>query len=186
MDITPRLLKDCKAEKRRAQQELYRLCYPVMMSVCSRYERNRDDAEALLNQAFLKVLTKLDTYKEKVPFEAWIRRVTLNTAIDQHRAKKRSKLDFLEEPAEAAKTHDLSFIEAEIKHDAEELLGLIQQLPPMTRQVFNLYVIDGYNHKEIAHKLSMTEGTSKWHLSNARKNLKRMLQKLMNNVALLL
>jgi RNA polymerase sigma-70 factor (ECF subfamily) len=186
MDITPKLLKDCLAEKRRAQQEMYRLCYPVMMSVCSRYERNQDDAEALLNQAFLKVLTKLDTYKERVPFEAWLRRITLNTAIDQHRAKKRSKLDYHEEPGAELELNDQVINEAEMKHDAEELLGLIQKLPPMSQQVFNMYVIDGYNHKEIAQKLSMTEGTSKWHLSNARKNLKQMLHKLMNNVALLL
>lgn len=186
MTIDPSLLEKCKSGQRRAQHDLYVQCYPIMMSICQRYERNKDDAESLLNQAFLKVLTKLETYKQLVPFDAWVRRITINTAIDELRSKKRSKLDYMEEPSEVGELDKMDYNQAELDFDEENLLRLIRKLPPVSQKVFNLYVIDGYSHQEIAKQLKVSEGTSKWHLNNARKKLKSFLQKLMNNVALLL
>lgn len=186
MTIDPSLLEKCKSGQRRAQHDLYLRCYPIMMSICQRYERNKDDAESLLNQSFLKVLTKLETYKELVPFDAWVRRITINTAIDELRNKKRGKLDYMEEPSEMGDLENMDYNQAELDFNEENLLRLIRKLPPLSQKVFNLYVIDGYSHQEIAQQLKMSEGTSKWHLSNARKKLKTFLQKLMNNVALLL
>ncbi len=179
------LLEDCKQNKRKAQFELYKLCYSILLSVCLRYENNKEDAEFLLNKAFYKILKNLESYQDNVPFEAWIRRITINTAIDEYRKSKRSKLDFVEEPMESYPLLDMDFNEAEKKFNADELLEMVKRLPPASQKVFNLYVIDGYNHKEIAEKLDMSEGTSKWHLSSARKKLKELVTKVINNVAIL-
>ncbi len=179
-------MQDCKKEKRRAQHELYRLCYGCMLSVCLRYERNKEEAEFLLNKAFYKVLTNLDKYEEKVPFEAWLRRITINTVIDEYRKNKKHKVDYVESPMDHAPVTVMDYNEADQQFDAEYLQIMIEQLPPVSKQVFNLYAIDGYNHKEIGEKLSMSEGTSKWHLSNARTKLKALLRKALNNVAVFL
>ena len=186
MKVDKELLEACKQEKRRAQFELYRLCYSTLMSVCIRYERNREDAEFMLNKVFYKILSNLHRYDEKAPFEAWIRRIAINTQIDEYRKNSRSKIDYHEEPMNVAPLNVMDYNEADKKFDAEELLMMIRQLPPVSQKVFNLYVIDGYNHKEIGDQLDISEGTSKWHLSNARKKLKAMMRKLMNNVAVLL
>ena len=186
MNIDKELLQACIANKRRAQNELYKQCYGIMLSVCFRYEKNKDDAEFLLNKAFYKILTHLESYQDNVPFEAWIRRITINTAIDEYRKNQRSKIDYVEEPMKSSPLSDMDYNEADKKFDADELLAMVQQLPPASQKVFNLYVIEGYNHREIGDQLDMSEGTSKWHLSNARKKLKAMMTKLMNNVAILL
>ncbi len=186
MPIDKELLKACLQEERRAQFELYKQCYGILMSVCIRYERNKEDAEFMLNKVFHKILTNLDRYDQKAPFDAWIRRIAINTQIDEYRKNRRSKLDFHEEPMDVAPLHVMDYNEAEKRFDEEELLLMIRQLPPMSQKVFNLYVIDGYNHKEIGVQLEISEGTSKWHLSSARKKLKTMLRKLRNNVAVFL
>tara|TARA_R110002072_G_scaffold121230_14_gene254731 strand:+ start:245 stop:805 length:561 start_codon:yes stop_codon:yes gene_type:complete len=186
MKIRKELLESCRKEDRKAQFELYRLCYSILLSVCLRYEKNKEDAEFLLNKAFYKILKNLDKYSEHVPFEAWIRRITINTVIDEYRKNKKDIVDYVEEPMNIAPNKAVDYNEADQKYDAEDLQNLIDQLPPISKKVFNLYVIDGYNHKEIAEKLSMSEGTSKWHLSSARKKLKALVLKLMNNVAVLL
>lgn len=186
MNIDHQLLEACKRGERKAQFELYQLCYGILMSVCFRYERNKEDAEFLLNKAFLKILTNLESYAENVPFEAWIRRITINTAIDEYRKNQRSKIDYVEEPMLLAGLSEMDYNEADKNFDAEELLALVRKLPPASQKVFNLYIIDGYNHKEIAEKLGMSEGTSKWHLSSARKKLQEMMKKIINNVAVFL
>ena len=186
MPIEKDLLKACLQEDRRAQFELYRQCYGILMSVCIRYEKNKEDAEFMLNKVFYKILTNLDRYDQKAPFDAWIRRIAINTQIDEYRKNSRSKLDFYEEPMDVAPLHLMDYNEAEKRFDEEELLLMIRQLPPMSQKVFNLYVVDGYNHREIGEQLNISEGTSKWHLSSSRKKLKAMLRKLMNNVAVFL
>tara|TARA_Y100001934_G_C12338255_1_gene768734 strand:+ start:726 stop:1277 length:552 start_codon:yes stop_codon:yes gene_type:complete len=183
MNIEKHLLEGCIRGERKAQYELYKLCYGILMAVCFRYERNKEDAEFLLNKAFLKILNNLESYSSSVPFEAWIRRITINTAIDEYRKSQRSKVDYVEEPMQLASLSEMDYNEAEKRFDAEELLALVQKLPPVSQKVFNLYIIDGYNHKEIAEKLGMSEGTSKWHLSSARKKLQEMMRNLMDNVA---
>lgn len=183
MNIDQQLLDGCIRGERKAQYSLYKQCYGILMAVCFRYERNKEDAEFLLNKAFLKILNNLESYSPSVPFEAWIRRITINTAIDEYRKNQRSKVDYVEEPMQLASLTEMDYNEADKHFDAEELLALVQKLPPVSQKVFNLYIIDGYNHKEIAEKLGMSEGTSKWHLSSARKKLQEMMRKLIDNVA---
>src|SRR6056300_934555 len=143
MIINDQLIQACIRKERRAQYELYKSSYGILMAVCLRYERNKEDAEFLLNKAFLKILNKLDTYSPEVPFEAWVRRITINTAIDEYRKAQRSKVDYVEEPMQLAALSEMDYNEADKQFDAEELIALVQQLPPVSQKVFNLYIIDG-------------------------------------------
>lgn len=186
MKINHELIEACQRQERKAQFELYRQCYGLLMGACLRYEKNKEDAEFVLNKAFYKILLNLEKYDRKVPFEAWARRVTINTLIDEYRKKSRSKLDFVESPMDFAPISVMDYNEADQKFDAEELEEMIRKLPPTSQKVFNLHIIDGYNHKEIGEKLGISEGTSKWHLSNARKKLKGMMKKILNHVAVFL
>lgn len=183
MNISKEILKKCRKNDRKAQYQLYKDCYGVLMSVCLRYERNKDDAEALLNMAFYKILTKLDLYNDNIPFEAWIRRITINTIIDEFRKKKRDRHNFLEKLEGHVPVEVMDYNEADQRFDAEELEQMIKELPEMSQKVFNLYIVDGYNHREIGDMLGISEGTSKWHLSTARKTLRKTLIKIMNRVA---
>ena len=182
LNISPQLIKACIKQERQAQSELYRLCYGVLMGVCLRYHTNKEDAVAAMNQGFLKILNKLESRGESVPFEAWIRRIMINTLIDEFRKNRRRKemihyTDW-EEPV-PARGEELDFNEADQRLDAEAVEVLIQALPPMSRQVFNLFAVDGYAHQEIADRLGISVGTSKWHVSNARKTLQEQLKALM-------
>lgn len=171
------LIKACQERDRRAQHELYRACYSFLMGICIRYVRNREDAEELLNQSFLKVLTNLDKYRPEVPFALWIRRIMINTVIDDFRRKQKDKeavsyVDFDEKPDEYNAVAINDYVS---KMNVEVLQSLIDKLPPMSRSVFNLFVVDGYGHKEIASLLGMSEGTSKWHLNFSRNKLKEWI-----------
>lgn len=152
------------------------------MSVCSRYERNKEDAEEILNQSFLKILTSLDKYKKEVPFKLWIRKITVNTIIDEYRKNKKNKevmkqTDFND--AYDSKDH-YELNEYFKKTEGEEIYQLINTLPEMSRTVFNLYVVDGFSHKEIAGLLGFSDGTSRWYLNSAKTELKNLLIK--NNI----
>jgi RNA polymerase sigma factor (sigma-70 family) len=179
MNIPPGIIQDCIAQDRKAQAWLYKRCYAVLMSICLRYGNDESEAASLLNAAFLKILTKLKTWKEPVPFEAWIRRITINTAIDHYRKYQRKYAHVEYADMQESRHADLAvdYNAADQQFDAEAVLKLVRDLPPMTQQVFNLYAIDGYTHREIAEMLSMAEGTSKWHLNNARKTIQKALQK---------
>ena len=151
-----------------------------MMAICLRYHSNREDAQLSLNNAFLKIVTNLDKYREDVPFGSWISRITVNSVIDEFRRDKKrrenmSGVDF----DDVKSAHPVDFNEASQNMDAVELEEMIQKLPAMSRTVFNLYAIEGYTHKEIGEKLGMSDGTSKWHVSFARKSLQEMISKSM-------
>lgn len=185
MLVEPELLKLCVRKDRKAQFQLYRNCFDVLMGVCMRYERNREDATELLNMGFLKILTNLDKYKSDAPFEPWIKRIMINTIIDEYRKKNKSRAASIEYHAleeDGYFNKHVDYNEADQQFDAEELENMMKLLPPISRQVFNLHVIDGYNHKEIGAMLSISDGTSKWHVSFARKKLKEMLNKSLNKL----
>lgn len=178
MQVEPELLARCRKNDRKAHNELYRHCFGYIMAICLRYSSNREDAEALLNTVFLKIITHLDKYKQDVPFGSWISRITVNTIIDEFRRDKKRKehmssVDF----QEVSSSHPVDFNEAAQELEAEELEAMIQRLPDMSRKVFNLYAIEGYTHKEIGEMLSISDGTSKWHVSFARKSLQEMIRK---------
>ncbi len=179
MLVEKSLLIDCQNNKRRAQFELYHKCFGVLMSICLRYQRNSIDAEELLNMGFLKIVTKLDKYNHDIPFEAWIRRIMINTIIDEFRKNKKAKA--LIEYTDFNGVHEsksVTYNEADLHFEAEELELMIQNLPPVSQKVFNMHVLDGFSHKEIAEKMEISVGTSKWHVSNARKLLRGMIEEV--------
>jgi len=171
------LIQNCKSGDRKAQFTLYKTYYNVLMSVCMRYNKNKDDASAILNEGFLKILKNLDKYDPKIPFEAWIKRIMINTIIDAFRKNKKERELVQYTDFEETDTLDINidYNEADKMFDAEAIERLIQKLPPATQKVFNLFAVDGFSHKEIGKMLNMSVGTSKWHISSARKQLKEMI-----------
>lgn len=169
------LINGCMKDDRRAQELLYKQFYGPMSTICLRYTRNQEDAIEVLHNGFLKVYKNIHTYDaSKASLYTWIRTIIVNSAIDFIRQRGKFynhlELEKAEEPAIDA--------DAISRMSSRELLRLVQHLTPATQGVFNLYVIEGYNHREIANLLGISEGTSKWHLSEARKQLQQLLQTL--------
>lgn len=180
MHIDVKLLKACSKNKRKAQEELYEACFLFLLPICKRYHNNEHDARAIYNVAFIKIidnLSKLDL--DEVPFAAWAKRVMTNTLIDEYRKNKK----YREKISNRDQERELEFHAEGIRNDAESNFGessimrLLDYLKPSTKRVFMLYVIEGYNHREIGEIMEMSEGTSKWHLSTARKELKELIEK---------
>lgn len=166
------MINGCINNDRRAQEKLYKHFYGSMTALCLRYTRNEEDAIEVLHNGFLKVYKNIASYNTaKGTLYTWIRTIIVHTAIDFIRQREKffikTDLEHSPEPkVEVDALHRLS---------ARELLKLVQKLPTATQAVFNLYVIDGYTHREIGTLLSISEGTSKWHLSQARKLLQQLL-----------
>ena len=144
-----------------------------MITLCLRYTKNEADAVEVLNNGFLKVFKNIQRYEPlQASLYTWVRTIVIHSCLDFIKMKQRMEVH--EELTETTEMHIPPEVLGKIK--AGELLGLIRQLAPATQAVFNLYVMEGYSHKEIAQLLGISEGTSKWHLSDARKNLQRMIQ----------
>lgn len=143
-----------------------------MMSLCMYYTKNEMDAVEVLNTGFLKVFHNINRYEStQASLYTWIRTIVINSCLDHIKAK---KMEVYEELDEAAEVHIESGVVS--KMNAKELLDMVRQLPPATQAVFNLYMIEGYSHKEIATLLGISTGTSKWHLSEARKQLRNLIE----------
>lgn len=173
MNIDPHLLQAAHRGDRKAQYALFRACYPVLMAVCVRYRRDEQEAVSALNNGFLKIVQNLDRYSSEAPFEAWIRRIMINTMIDMFRRDKkwRDAVVYVDEIAPGGVLDHTTWNDAEHQLNAQYLESLLRRLPPVTQQVFNLFALDGFSHREIGEMLDMSEGTSKWHVSFARKQL---------------
>ena len=176
MKYTPKsteqeLILGCRKEHPLAQKYIYQKYFGKMLGICMRYTSNREEATEVLNMAFFKVFTCINQFKEPGSFSGWIARITFNCSIDHVRKQITYK-----------KNIDLnSEKETSIDNEAidnlatEDLYKAIQMLTPASRTVFCMYAIDGYKHREIGEKLGISEGTSKWHLSSARKALQEIL-----------
>lgn len=149
------------------------------MSVCCRYKSNKEDAEEILNIGFLKILNSMDKYQDKVPFIAWIRRIMINTIIDEYRKSKneRENMEYMDINESKYSNTEYEGNTADLELDATDLLKMLDNLPDMSKKVFNLYAIDGYSHKEISEMLNISVGTSKWHVSFSRTELKKIIEK---------
>ncbi len=147
-----------------------------------RYHKQEADALSVLNMGFLKILKNLKKRKPDTPFEPWIRRIMINTIIDEFRKDKRHRAHMTYTDFDDRSDLDdyIDFNEADRQFDAAAIEQMICQLPDMSRQVFNLYAIDGYSHAEIAQMLGISVGTSKWHVSTARSTVKQMLLQQLN------
>jgi len=168
------IIEGCIAQKRVAQKLLYERYYGKMMAVCQRYANDKQDASLILNNGFLKIFTHLEAFKKSnnPNFNGWAHRIMVNSAIDFYRSAIKNSTKEISAHLTISNNED-SFSQLA----AEEIIALIQQLSPAYRAVFNLYVMEGYNHSEIAQMLGIAEGTSKSNLSKARVQLQNMLEK---------
>lgn len=177
MDIQQQLIEACIRGDRKAEYELYKVTYSYLMSICVRYTRNPDRAKEVLNIGFLKILTNLNKYNTEIPFKPWIRKVMINTLINEYKKEKVHSSNILYVEGYHESNQHIELNQAIKKINVEQIYAFIARLPPASQQVFNLYYIDGYKHKEISELLNISEGTSKWHLNFARERLKEMLVK---------
>ncbi len=162
------------ANDRSAQEGLYKQFYADMLRLCLRYLKTNDLAKEALNHGFLKVFQNIDSFNdEKGGLGAWIGTIMIRTCIDLSR----KELKFTTDIDEAGITENIFVSPAVLdKLYAEDLISMIRLLPYATQMVFNLSVIDGYTHKEISEQLNITESTSRWHLSEGKKQLRVLLE----------
>ncbi|MBG9377612.1 RNA polymerase sigma factor [Panacibacter sp. DH6] len=168
------ILEDCRQNRRTAQEKLYRFYYADMFRLAQRYSCDHHVALTIVNDAFLKAFKHIALYRENLgQFKSWLKTIVINTAIDHLRSTKKDirlvHIDQIQEQGD----EDFA-LQHRWKH--EELMRHLQALPTITRTVVNLFAFDGFSHKEIALHLDITETTSRWHLSEARKRLRESLQ----------
>jgi RNA polymerase sigma-70 factor (ECF subfamily) len=183
-DVVRKVVEACIRGESKYQQALYKQLYSPMMAVCYRYAGRPEDAKDLFQEGFIKVFNKIDRFNFEGSLEGWIRRIMVNHAIDHYR-KNKKKFAMSETLVEAERIPDEdSFSDNWYDQvNVKELLNCVQQLSPMYRTVFSLYVLDDYTHAEIAEELDISEGTSKSNLSKAKKNLKKMVIDQLRNEA---
>ena len=165
------IIKGCLAGDRRDQELLYRRHASKLYAVCLQYSGNEEEARDILQEGFIKIFENLENYKHEGSFEGWMRRITVNTALEKYRSRHNlyrvDDIDNIPEPEAEPENQDYAGL------DANDLLEIIRELPPKYRIVFNLYAIEGYSHKEIGKMINISEGTSKSNLSRARTILQR-------------
>lgn len=166
------LIKGCLKQDRKCQKMLYKAFYGFSMAICLRYAGDRDEAAEVMNQGFLKVFTKIESYDPSRPFKAWLGRIMTNVSIDYYRAN--LKMAYTEDLEQAEHVYDAS-VATDNNLNYNDLLAMVQRLPQGYRTVFNLFAIDGYSHEEIAEMLNINIGTSKSNLFKARQKLKQMI-----------
>jgi len=166
------VIKACQDNSPRAQRALIKLFFGYAKTICIKYAASVEEVEEMINDGFLKVFNNLNKYDHAQPFKAWLRTIMVNTAIDYYRKwQKYNNQDSLDNIEALDVSEDVIG-----KIAAEEILKLVQQLPPSYRMVFTLYVVEGYNHREIAELLGIREGTSKSNLQDARKKLQALIK----------
>lgn len=171
------LIKGCIEGNRRMQEMLYNKFAPKMYAVCLRYAGNTNDAQDLLQEGFIKVYNNLQKFRGEGSFEGWIRRIFVNTSIEHFR--KKNKLRTVADPEE--KNIEDTSLTALDNLGEKDILQLIQELSPGYRTVFNLYVVEGFAHKEIAEMLGISEGTSKSQLARAKNILQDKVRNHLEN-----
>ncbi len=172
------LLNKCLDNDRRSQEQLYKLCYPMLIKTCLKYSNDRPQVILYFNIGFAKILLNLHKLGAEIPFEPWAKRVVINTILDE--IKKEKRIKGVVEIKEDLSHYNIDQKETTINEYDQERIDLIKEkakkLPPMTHKVFNLYAFDGYMHHEIAEMLGINENTSMWHYSDAKKRIKKMLE----------
>ncbi len=167
------LIRGCMRNERSAQEQIYTMFYPRMMGVVRRYIDHIDQAEEVINNGFLRAFQKVNQYTFQGSFEGWLRKIVFHSVSDYVKQNTRynENIVLVEKDQYIHKDHADNLY-------YNQLLELVHALPDATRSVFNMYVMEGYSHKEIGKALGISEGTSKWHLSEARRMLKQKIEKL--------
>lgn len=171
------LIVACKSGDHKAQSILYKKYFGFLMGICLRYKSDKPSAEAALNFGFFKIITNLEKFNVGTSFMSWMSRIMVNTLIDEYRKEKKQKelFEYRENYIQISDLSKADYNKADEQYDADELLVLVNELPKVTKEVFNLFAIDGFKHQEIADLLNIKVGTSRWHLSIARKLLKEWI-----------
>lgn len=173
-DSINELIYEALRGSRQSQQKLYQQFYGYGMSICIRYARNREEAQEMLNDGFLKVFRYLDRFDFQKPFKFWVRRILINASIDYLRRQKQVHQEEIVD-YDLDMSHDAIGLD---RLSANEILAMVQRLAPSYRAVFNLFVVEGYSHQEIADELGISVGTSKSNLAVARKQLQVIYSRL--------
>jgi RNA polymerase sigma-70 factor (ECF subfamily) len=162
------LIEGCKHQNRKVQQMLYRKYAPAMYAVASRYAKMQQEAEDILQEAFVKVFQKIGHFRKDASLAYWIKRIVINTALNHQRSKLYlyPMVDVMDLKTRSAEHSSLD------SFSHQELLKMVSELPDGCRIIFNLYAIEGYKHHEIAKMLEISEGTSKSQYARAKKLLK--------------
>ena len=175
--IIEQIIHECTKNNIKAQEQLYKLLAPKLFAVCLKYSRNYEEAQDNLQESFLVIFEKIDQFKNTGSFEGWVKRIVINYVLQQYRNQKIFEI-----------VSEKIVVEEEVEIDDENvslefLTKIIQELPDRYRLVFNLYVVDGYSHKEIAEMLGIKIGTSKSNLARAKAILKQKIE-LNNNYSI--
>lgn len=165
-------IQACIHKEKWAQKKLYEDYYGSMLPICMRYTNNREDALDVLHEGFIKIFKNISKYKPGTSLSSWIRRIMVNTAIDYYRKMSRRRTEDLDAVFDVSSSEP----DAISKLSAQEIIDALQKLTPAYRTVFNMYVIEGFPHKEIANILGITESTSRSNLVKARNKLKVILK----------
>lgn len=172
------LIKGSIAGDRRMQEELYRRFAPKMYAVCLRYANNTDDAQDLLQEGFIKIYKNLHRFRAEGSFEGWVRRVFVNTSIEHFRKKSAQLSSVSEKEENTIEDADITALDSLAEKD---IINIVQELSPGYRTVFNLYVVEGYAHKEIGELLGISEGTSKSQLARAKAILQKKVTQYLSD-----
>lgn len=175
MDVRT-IIEGCKRNDRKCQESLYKEYFSTMMVMCMRYVHDKDHAAAIVNDGFLKVFKKIEQFEFRGSLEGWIRRIVFHSMSDSIK-KNANYLKFMVfEEHDARYTNDIVQ-----KLYEEDILKLIDLIPPASADVFILFAVQGFSHKEIAEKKGISIGTSKWHLAEARKKLQAIILNTYSN-----
>ncbi|MFK7923975.1 MAG: RNA polymerase sigma factor [Bacteroidia bacterium] len=173
VDITDeQMLQSCARQERQGQKQLYEKYYASMVWVCFRYVKDKDQSEDLVHEGFIKVFRNIERFRNQGSLEGWVKRIMINVCLDYLRKQGRwqDELPLVYAESEAVPAQAVNDLQAEY------IFECIQQLPPLLRSVFNLNVVEGYPHKEIGKMLDLKESTSRAYLSEAKKQLRKVLQ----------
>lgn len=165
------LIQACVRQEKWAQQKLYEDHYSQLMGICLRYAPDKDEAMDILHEGYIKVFRNIRKYQPGTSLKAWLKRIMVNTAIDHYRKVVKRRTEDIDE-VRGMEGYTPQIID---KLSSDEILALVQTLSPSYRVVFNMYIVEGYSHKEIAEKLDITESTSRSNLVKARNKMKELL-----------
>ncbi|WP_188316083.1 RNA polymerase sigma factor [Chitinophaga agrisoli] len=179
-DNLDQILDGCRRSDRLCQEKLYYLYFDRMLGVIRRYTTDQDQGVDILNNGFLRAFQKIAQYQHSGSFEGWLRRIIVHAVADYFRSAQAQQ----KERSVADVPEDLATVHADNRLEYKDLLQALELLPPTTRVVINLFIIDGYSHKEIATMLNISTGTSKWHVAEGKRLLKEHVtaqQNVFNN-----
>ena len=172
-----KIIEACGKGSKKAFRELYRKYAPVLLGICTRYSRDINEAEDILQEGFIKIFNKIGSFRSEGSFEGWMKRIMINTAINHyHKNLKHQRYVEINEIQEQLSDDNDQEIDPELPVNKEIILAIVQNMPEGYRFVFNMFVFEGYSHAEIAEKLGVSVNTSKTQLFKARQYLRKRIQ----------